>query len=165
MKKNLRLLMCPICNRSYESCCNNDWQLEKLPIVQHFNYDLIMLTGGEPLLFDLKLQGFILALRIITKAKIIVYTAYTQPSVIINILHYGDGITLTLHEQADVKSFLQVNQYLEERKNLKEKSLRLNVFKGVRLPKRDYKKWKIKTNIEWSKNCPLPENEEFKRLF
>ena len=47
----------------------------------------------------------------------------------------------------------------------KRKSLRLNVFKGISVPKLYNKNnWQVKKNIKWIKDCPLPKNEEFKRL-
>ena len=47
--------------------------------------------------------------------------------------------------------------------------LRLNVFKGIELPKNGIDKsilnyWQIKKDIEWLDPCPLPDGEEFKRL-
>ena len=32
-------------------CCNNQFDFDKLKRVEHFDYDEIMITGGEPLLF------------------------------------------------------------------------------------------------------------------
>jgi hypothetical protein len=43
------------------------------------------------------------------------------------------------------------------------KSLRLNVFKGVSLAELNLSCWKVKPNIKWIKNCPLPEDEVFMR--
>ena len=48
-----------------------------------------------------------------------------------------------------------------------KQNLRLNVFKGIDLMNVDTQHtalWKIKTNIEWVKNCPLPKDEVFMRL-
>jgi hypothetical protein len=38
----------------------------------------------------------------------------------------------------------------------------LNIFKGIETPK--VEGWKIKNNIVWIKNCPLPEDEIFGKL-
>ena len=47
----LRLVMFEECNRSCEGCCNNDWDLNQLDVVaDYYGYDLVMLTGGEPML-------------------------------------------------------------------------------------------------------------------
>jgi len=51
MKKHLRLLLFEACNRKCRMCCNKSLDLQSLPVVQSFSeYELIMLTGGEPLL-------------------------------------------------------------------------------------------------------------------
>jgi hypothetical protein len=42
--------------------------------------------------------------------------------------------------------------------------MRLNVFKGVDLTGVDVTHWKVRTDIEWVKDCPLPEGEVFMRL-
>jgi hypothetical protein len=46
-------------------------------------------------------------------------------------------------------------------------SLRLHIFEGIDISKLDdidLKNWKIKKNIKWIKNCPLPQDEVFMRL-
>jgi hypothetical protein len=45
----------------------------------------------------------------------------------------------------------------------RKKSLRLNVFKGVSVPK-TWSNWIVKKNMVWIKNCPLPEDEVFMKL-
>ena len=78
-------------------------------------------------------------------------------------LPFLDGITLTLHEQRDVKPFIRFNNELLKYKPI-TKSYRLNIFKGVDISGIDLSIWKVKENIEWVKNCPLPKNEDFKKL-
>lgn len=46
----LRLLVTTKCPNKCPMCCNNSWDFSKLPVVEHFNYKEIMITGGEPLL-------------------------------------------------------------------------------------------------------------------
>jgi hypothetical protein len=163
----LRLLVTKKCNRCCEGCCNKQWDLDKLPLATHLdNYfaDIIMLTGGEPLLFPDKLEQLCCFIRQGTKAKIYIYTAKTNDvGAIIDLLPLVDGFTITLHEQKDVNSFVQLYNCLESMPTLMSyKSMRLNVFKGITMP--DIKGWQIKDNIEWINPCPLPENEDFRRL-
>jgi hypothetical protein len=75
-----------------------------------------------------------------------------------------DGITLTLHSPKDVHYFKAFNILLNE-KLAEPKSLRLNVFYNISLKGLDLEKWKVKKNIRWIKNCPLPEHEIFMKLF
>ena len=49
-------------------------------------------------------------------------------------------------------------------KLFKTKSFRLNVFKGVDISKLNTFGWKVKDEIEWIKNCSLPEDEVFMQL-
>lgn len=53
--EKLRLLVTTKCPNKCPMCCNNSWDFSKLPVVEHFNYKEIMITGGEPLLFPEKL--------------------------------------------------------------------------------------------------------------
>ena len=171
--KTLRLLFTQDCHRSCEGCCNKQWDLEKLPRVDHFNYEEIIITSGDPLLHVEQLIGFIKALRIATKAKIYVYTALLPSRTnfaLYKIMPYVDGVTFTLHDQLDAKLFEHVLFSMEADRHTQEdftgKSLRLNVFKGIELPTKydSLSQWKIKSDIEWIEDCPLPPNEEFKRI-
>ena len=78
--KKLRLLFTQICNRRCEGCCNKDWELDKLEQVSHFNYDEILLTGGEPLLFTEQLIGYVKAIRILSPTPVIVRTSSFRAS-------------------------------------------------------------------------------------
>ncbi len=56
--EKLRLLVTTKCPNKCPMCCNNSWDFSKLPVVEHFNYKEIMITGGEPLLFPEKTVKF-----------------------------------------------------------------------------------------------------------
>ena len=162
--KTLRLLMFEECQRKCEGCCNNDWDLSKLPIVESYqNFDMIVLTGGEPMLAPRFLVETCAAIRKETEAPIILYTAKSKRVVdLLAVLHWVDGVTLTLHEQYDVFGFLAFNklyQILPYRK-----SMRLNVFSNVDLSGVNTDGWDVHAGMKWIKNCPLPENEVFMRL-
>ena len=166
MKKTLRLLLFEDCNRSCEGCCNKQWDLSKLPVVNDFTpYDTIILTGGEPMLQPQTVWDVMYDIGQTNQdAKIILYTAMTtEPYTLMSLLKYLDGLTITLHNQQDIIPFLCFNNILGM--DLAEKSLRLNVFNEVNIS--DYQIpviWQIKENIEWIEDCPLPDNEVFMRL-
>ena len=163
MIKQLRLLLFPECDRSCSWCCNKDWDLTKLPKITDFRgYDIIMLTGGEPLLNDSLVIKVIQDIREQNnKAMVYVYTAKTNDPVLLDvILSYADGITLTLHEKQDGIAFAAIAEQL---KGLKHKSLRLNVFSGIEVHG-STEGWNVKSGIKWIKDCPLPVNEVFGRL-
>ena len=163
--KKLRLLMTKTCNRSCSGCCNKDWDLDNLPIADSYSdYEIIMITGGEPLLFPSELRDLIHDLRGKTKATIYVYTAkMDDPDLFIDILSRVDGITLTIHEKEDIPDFIKLCQAINP-ELIKRKGMRLNVFISACVSNSIIPDWWDYKYINWIPNCPLPENEEFKRM-
>lgn len=166
----LRLLLFEDCNRRCKGCCNKDWDLSILPVVKHYSkYERIMLTGGEPMLHPDIVLKTIASIRLENpKIPIYVYTAKVDGAQTMDVLRSADGFTVTLHEQADAIMFLRFDS---ERRGLRinKKSLRLNIFEGVTiypslLAELASEGWKIKKNMKWIKNSPLPTDEVFMRL-
>jgi organic radical activating enzyme len=166
--KTLRLLMTKDCQRACPGCVNKDWQLDKLAVCDSYKgYDEIIITGGEPMLDVVKLMRIVYQIREENpKAKIYVYTSYTERFTrIACVLYNVDGITLTLHDQKDVIHFEKLDAMLYDamaKDDWEHKSLRLNVFKGIKYIK-PWCNWQAKNNIVWIKDCPLPINEVFMR--
>lgn len=52
MNKKLRLLVTAKCHNKCPMCCNNQFDFEKIPVVDRLDYEEISITGGEPLLPD-----------------------------------------------------------------------------------------------------------------
>lgn len=162
--KKLRLVLNTDCNRNCEGCCNKDWDLENLEIATDYaQYDEILLTGGEPMLYPDHIERVVGVLREQTVAPIYLYTAKIDDTfAAMKILEIIDGITITLHEYKDGVYFRAFKNFLPI--YFEDKSLRLNVFKGAG----DYgvfwnTPWKIKEDMEWIKDSPLPEGESLKR--
>lgn len=160
----LRLIYTTKCNRNCEGCCNKDWDIENLLIVSDFSsYDEILITGGEPLLNVEQLVGSLRVMKAINKkAKIYVYTAISLPCTFLPVLKHVDGMTLSIHEKADIWSLRALQYVLNEQKAYLNKSMRLNItydgeFGGIA----EY--WKVK-KMPWQKNCPLPKDEVLMRL-
>lgn len=169
MKKTLRLLVTKDCPNNCALCCNKNFDLEKLPIVQHFDYDEVIITGGEPFLDKLRdkvisLINYLTYVDVNPNRKLFAYTSL--PGGILSYYHLLDGITLSLHTQKDLKRFLTFNKILFGYNYVATPiSLRLKVFEGVTLPKDvDLSIWQVTENIQWIENCPLPTNEVFMRL-
>lgn len=172
-----RIITTYYCRKDCELCCNKNWK--GIPAVgvkedefDYNEYDMILITGGEPNLFPNKIIN--LCKKIKEKNKnitIILYTAYLKKTVatLYLIQNYLDGITVTLHDEEDIKPFLRFNKLLSKGwvlSNIKRSfSFRLNVFKGVCLPTdADISIWKVKSGIEWIKDCPLPKDEVLLKL-
>lgn len=172
-KEKLRLLVTTKCHNKCPMCCNNSWDFSKLPVVEHFNYKEIMITGGEPLLFPEELAYLATSIKRIQKlvygkdGKLFLYTAIAEslPSYI----RYFDGVVYTPHSVADIRNFLEVNDFLLSCKDEFEEgntSLRLNLFPDMKkhIPEHtDLSLWKVK-DISWVADCPVPPDEEFKRV-
>lgn len=164
----LRLLIRPDCNRACAGCCNRQWDLNALPVCTDFTgYDEIMLTGGEPMIDHAYVIAVIQMIRKQARTTpIYMYTAKTRPVNELGLVLFNlDGVTVTLHKQADVEPFLAFNRYVLSWKLHKKRQLRLNVFKPIKLPEdADLSHWMTKPDMEWILNCPLPDDEVFMRL-
>jgi hypothetical protein len=155
-----RLIVTYECERDCAGCCNKDWKHEPAKkLSDPGQYEMIMITGGEPLLFPKRLGILIRTLRRFSDAKVIVYTATTNGFK--EIADLVDGMTMTLHTVSDTAKFMDFVycnwQWLREYKG----SLRLNVFNEARRPNyfmRIPPMFKVKFT-DWIKDCPLPEGE------
>lgn len=175
MNKKLRLLVTTKCPNRCPMCCNNSWDFDKLPVVERWDYDEIMITGGEPLLHYIEVIHLVQNIKEICKImgykipKFYVYTALFESWAINKTIDVVDGIVLTPHSKKDVELFVIFNSillYQESYSFYKTKSLRLNLFPNIKklLPKDiDLSMWKVK-DIEWIKDCPVPEGEDFRRI-
>jgi MoaA/NifB/PqqE/SkfB family radical SAM enzyme len=117
--KKLRLLITKYCPKRCDGCCNKQWDLNNLPIVQHFNYDKIILTGGEPL-SDQTIEKTICLLKYLNnidinpQRKIYLYTAdYDNLYNYLFILKLLNGITITLHNKKDGKVFFETQNTIK----------------------------------------------------
>lgn len=168
--KSLRLLFTEKCNRACKGCCNGQFDLKGLPTLspkEVSQYETVMITGGEPLLYPDELITFVKYLKTHNpKIYIVIYTAKVDVrDDFLRLLREVDGITLTLHAMKDVKPFIKINDILGTFPELvKNKSMRLNIFKEVRTVNPFIHSWKVKKDMEWIDNCPVPENEVFMRL-
>jgi hypothetical protein len=161
----LRLLLFEDCDRSCEGCCNKDWDLKALPVCDDYSpYDEILLTGGEPLLKPKLVDKVISDIKNSSSSKIYIYTAKLDNMVAVTwLLDRVDGLCVTLHKQSDVFAWHRFAENLYS--EYWGKSLRLNVFKGVDLSELYIPdQWEVKKDIEWIKDCPLPEDEVFMKL-
>lgn len=178
--RKLRLLVTTDCPNHYPLCCNNSWDFDKLPVVKDFDYDEVMITGGEPLLFTNRVVELAKAIKTLNPIlypgeavpKVYVYTSIPSIHRLRSLMEVVDGIVLTPHSKEDVDKFIKLNTILLDDLVFAIKvgdgklSLRLNLFKNIKdmLPEDiDLSIWKVK-DIEWIKDCPVPKGEDFRRL-
>jgi organic radical activating enzyme len=168
--KKLRLIIFEDCNRACPGCCNKDWDIQALPICDLKDlvyYDEVMITGGEPMLDPDLVMKVMFKCR--PDTKVILYTAKVdEPEKLIHFMDHLSGVTLTLHDQDDVEPFIEFSKKLfASHVNVSQISLRLNVFKGIEFPiysSTILNRWAIKSDMEWIKDCPLPNEEVLMRL-
>lgn len=168
--KKLRLLVTAQCPHKCPMCCNKQFDLMKVPVVDRIDYDEIMITGGEPLLYPRSVCDLIKGLRVLrhgTQTKFYVYTSVAHPVIFQTVLDEADGIVLTPHNEGTIDLFCRLNaNLLREPEKTAGKSLRLCLFPDIKqmLPQgMDLSLWQVK-DIEWKKDCPLPDGEDFRRL-
>lgn len=178
MNKKLRLLVTTKCPNRCPMCCNNSWDFDKLPVVERWDYDEIMITGGEPLLYSCQVINLVNAIKTITismglNTKVYLYTSICYIKVLSKIIteSYIDGLVVTPHNERELHHLVHANTLLLAKKEsnpsiFKSISLRLNLFPDMKalLPKDiDLSMWKVK-DMEWIKDCPVPEGEDFRRI-
>jgi len=177
--KKLRLLITTDCDKNCKGCCNKDWDIDRFPILPLHGWSEILITGGEPMLYPLRLDNLLSRIRKVNPdAKKILYTAKMldlndnsgKEVLYHSIVNKLDGITLTLHNQKDADVFYMYHKnlmFILAKLGKTDISLRLNVFKGLKFFKNKsvVDTWQIKENIEWIDNCPLPKDEVFARYF
>ena len=170
--EKLRLLVTTKCPNKCPMCCNNSWDFSKLPVVEHFNYKEIMITGGEPLLFPEKLANLAESIKTVQKL------AYGIKENYFYIRHWlicspiisdtsMELFTLHILLMMFIVYWRPIIFLLDYKDELMEsKSLRLNLFPDIKkhIPDNtDLSLWKVK-DMQWIKDCPVPADEEFKRV-
>ena len=179
MNKKLRLLVTAHCHNSCPKCCNKQFDLNSLPVVDRWDYDEVCITGGEPLISLKKTRRLIRlieGIREIWKAtghegKIYVYSATRKGFLLARITPYVDGIVYTPHCLQEISPLASFSRWVVNKGwdyPERNKSFRLNVFPDMmpyleQLNQDRMKIWKIK-QIEWVDNCPIPEGEDFRRI-
>lgn len=193
MNKRCRLLLTTRCPNNCPLCCNKQFDLFKdVPVIDRWNYEEFILTGGEPLINGtVWLLDFIYNLTAIhkymgTSPKIFLYTSECKPDYWNAIMPFLDGITYTVHTEANAQEFITLLKILTAPEvgydmmypdlyDLNGKSLWLNLFPEAKQLISDKlaisnlswdtvsKFFKIRP-MEWKESCPVPEGEDFRRL-
>lgn len=176
MNKKLRLVVTAKCHNKCPLCCNNRFDLSQLPVVERWDYDEIMITGGEPLLFvertidlvrNIKTIQYIMGIE---QSKFYLYTALPEQVGSVHnmarLAYHFDGMCITPHTQRDVEVF---NRLIPEISHnlVSGCSMRINLFADVRKMLDnvdvDLSGWKVK-HMEWIKDCPVPVGEDLRRI-
>lgn len=152
-------------------CCNNRFDLSQLPVVDRWDYDEIMITGGEPTLFPKEVRQLVQHIRDEQRkigffgSIIYLYTAMPDMDAMRYAVLGMNGVCITPHNRHEVDEFVKLNDLYNEQTPLFF-SMRLNLFSDIEamLPKgTDLSLWRVK-RMEWIKDCPIPDGEDFRRI-
>lgn len=174
-----RVIVTKKCNRKCKGCCNDYLGLvDKVDFDSLFQYDEIIITGGEPMMISERVVEMIHRLKFSGyQGKIWLYTASSRRLnrywAVEMLIDEVDGITYTLHYSSkedklkrDLTDLRRLDQYLADHAWSREgKSDRLYI--DSRIYNQEYVdslkyKWAVVKPLEWKDNgdCPLPEGEE-----
>ena len=159
----LRLLLWRDCIRSCKHCPN--LRLEDPPqlnVGELEEYDEIILTGGEPLMYPRALDAVLHQVNCRRKetSNLFLYTAMPSPvDAFINAVDQVDGVTLTVYNSKRMRDVWVAMARMKDAEFAKTN--RLITFKDVKVP--DWiEGWEHKVK-EYLENCPLPVDEDFRR--
>lgn len=160
----LRLLLWRDCVRACKHCPNR--LLEDPPQLDWDtigNYDEIMVTGGEPLMYPWALKRILRDINNRRKdtSYLFLYTAMPAPiDAFIEAAGQVSGVTLTVYNSKRMRDALVAMAYMRDAGM--QLTNRLITFKDVRLPNW-VEGWEHVVK-EYVKDCKLPDDEDFRRL-
>lgn len=163
--KIARILITDKCTRNCKNCCNKYTEImssaKEVDDPAFFNeYDMLLLTGGEPLL------AIDRAIEILTAVRSF-QTVYFYSSIYTDDFEYlmerTDGFHYTIHSPVTHKDLQFFNVVQSLARQNKNKSFRLyienTVSRSITINPSLWDRIEIKQYIEESE-CKLPENEE-----
>ncbi len=162
-----RVLVTWDCLRDCDLCCNKNLpvELRSCRLSDLRDYDQVLLTGGEPMLYPEKLQEIIRELRSrtpVTKQKIYLYTALYVPA-LEQLVNLVDGVHFTLHHPlrpGDLDGFRRFQNVIGRYRGT-YKTFRLYVEPRISDPVAIIPdRWARVEVKPWMMECPLPEGEE-----
>ena len=131
--KQARLIITFECERQCPGCCNHYKSImqhaKKAELKDLKDYEVVMLTGGEPMLdwkHTLEIAKTLKAQN--PQVKVYLYTAHHRfPSVLKTILEVVDGIQYSIHENASYGDYLDFHDFQHVIQQYPNKSFRLYI--------------------------------------
>jgi len=162
--KTARILITTKCNRTCHYCCNEkDSGLDGALLLESFDtlndFDAIVISGGEPMLYPGRIIEFIK--QIPDRADIKVYLqSATHTKYSDEVMQYLDGITYTVHEEASLKDVVMFQNMQDMAMRYTDKNFRLNVHDNCKqyLPICP-NSWGEIRFFHHKDECPIPDNE------
>lgn len=168
MDKIARVLITKACRRHCDGCCNNYLSIMKdMKTIQSVDslddFDIVCLTGGEPMLVPELVKEVALELRArsIKGRQIYLYTAQFNPA-IEELLTYLDGIHYTIHWPTTEQDIEEFRRYQDLIAHVPDKSYRLYIDSRVNLAVTIRPDLFVRVECKpWlaEEECPLPPGE------
>lgn len=163
--KTARILITKVCNRTCHYCCNEQVDtvvdsaipVTNLDFVSQF--EAVVISGGEPMLYPDKVIAMAREIKAMKNIPIYMYSAtftkYTEA-----VLQHIDGITFTVHQEANVKEVVGFNGIQKLAAAYPGKKFRLTVHDECQMPLDIVARVWSRINFFHHKDfCPLPVNE------
>jgi organic radical activating enzyme len=174
-----RVIITLDCPRNCENCCNKENVFYQHKLLENkeklLKYDVIMITGGEPMLIPDYVFRFVLWLKNENyKGKIYLYTALYNISLYAaydSLLTLIDGIHFTVHYEATDKEIKELKELSEnvithtwDFSKPRCQSYRLAIdsrlYDKYDFSNINFSQWSVIRKMHWMKECPLPKGEE-----
>lgn len=138
-----------------------------------------MITGGNPLLnrpwykITRRTIALVATIRKVQKtrnlqpSKIYIYTNTCDHEILSKLSNFADGFVLTPHDYCELRDLMTFNYQFDDLIWPIYSSIRVNLFPEQESQLPDKFKWNkhiIVKHMEWIKDCPVPEGEDFRRL-
>jgi organic radical activating enzyme len=161
MINTARVIVTYKCHRNCPECVNTAHPRETVPVLERQDlkqFDEVVITGGEPLLFPEKVQDLANVLK-----RVILYTAVPDWDALESVAGYIEAVTISLRNDDDVSRF---NDYAESwaLDDLPNKRVRV-YYENLRRMPNLYRGYSFKM-CQWkpAAECHLPVNEKLFRL-
>ena len=170
MERILRLLVTEILTDDWPVKKRGDFGAKDIPVIESFDYDKVVICGGEPLLFKRNIERLAQTIAVIgdatgKRARVYIETSCCNYLKIDAIRKYINGIVLMPKTKSDMQYFKQLNnEILKNCYFYEKKELRLLVIPSVSyfLPE-NLRMWQV-TEFE-DDNIPVSsEGCDYRRL-
>lgn len=169
-KTTARVILTFRCNRACPGCCNgqlpehrNIYKSDEL-----MNYEELVLTGGEPMLFQEEVISLIDSLRQRGyTGKVYMYTSFWDDTLRSKVLLSKlDGFTFTLHAECTDKDIMALKALsacgvLKSHDTFHSRLIiDKRVYDRYDLSNIDLREWDVIRKLEWKESCDPAPNED-----
>ena len=168
-----RVILTLACGRRCDGCRNNgpvfEGRREIADISEVLGYPMIMLTGGEPMLYPAQTLDVARRVRRESGATLYLYSSLfrrADEDVWADLLPLLDGLQFTLHAEADaqdVADMAAMSAFVASARKPGQ-SLRLSIdhrlYADHDFSKIDLSGWDSVRRLVWLTDCPLPAGED-----